>query len=106
VNGVTPDDLPVSPPRPVVPAANDAACDPVASTPVGRLVAGTPKTHDLRVSVSSWPVGVTDARPEVVVALRRFRLPVPARVHVENGKPVRVTTDRRGLTGGRVESCA
>jgi protein ImuB len=41
-----------------------------------------------------------------VMALRRFRLPVPARVRVEGGKPVRVTTDRRGLTGGVVETCA
>ena len=44
--------------------------------------------------------------PEAVAALRRFRLPIPARVHVEHGKPARVTTDRRGLSGGRVEQCA
>jgi protein ImuB len=41
-----------------------------------------------------------------VVALRRFRLPIPARVHIESGKPTRVLTDRRGLSGGRVEQCA
>jgi hypothetical protein len=41
-----------------------------------------------------------------VVALRRFRFPVPARVRIEAGKPARVTTDRRGLYGGRVETCA
>ncbi len=41
-----------------------------------------------------------------IVALRRFRFPVPARVRVEHGKPARVTTDRRGLSGGRVETCA
>jgi protein ImuB len=35
--------------------------------------------------------------------LRRFRSPIPARVTVEQGRPVRVTTDRRGLAGGRVE---
>jgi protein ImuB len=52
------------------------------------------------------PVEVDDARPEVVVALRRFRFPIPARVRVEEGKPVRVMTDRRGLSGGRVETCA
>jgi protein ImuB len=50
------------------------------------------------------PNGPND--PNVVVALRRFRLPVPARVHIESGKPARVTTDRRGLSGGRVEQCA
>ncbi len=36
-----------------------------------------------------------------VVALRRFRIPVPARVRVEQGRPIRVITDRRGLAGGR-----
>ena len=40
------------------------------------------------------------------VALRRFRFPVPARVLHEHGNPQRVTTDRRGLSGGRVERCA
>jgi protein ImuB len=40
------------------------------------------------------------------MALRRFRFPVPARVTVEQGKPVRVATDRRGMTGGRVEKSA
>ncbi len=40
------------------------------------------------------------------VALRRFRVAVAARVQVTHGTPVRVTTDRRGLEGGRVEACA
>jgi protein ImuB len=40
------------------------------------------------------------------VALRRFRVPVPARVRVDDGRPVRVGTDRRGLSGGRVQACA
>jgi hypothetical protein len=31
---------------------------------------------------------------------------VPARVRVEDGKPARVSTDRRGLGGGRVVMCA
>jgi protein ImuB len=38
--------------------------------------------------------------------LRRFRFPVPARVLVERGRPVRVTTDRVGISGGRVERCS
>jgi protein ImuB len=37
--------------------------------------------------------------------LRRFRSRIPARVIVEQGRPVRVTTDRRGVAGGRVERC-
>ena len=48
----------------------------------------------------------TSAVATPIVALRRFRLPIPARVHVERGTPLRVTTDRRGLSGGRVEQCA
>jgi protein ImuB len=42
----------------------------------------------------------------LVVALRRFRFAVPARVQVENGQPVRVTTDRQGISGGRIEKAA
>jgi len=38
----------------------------------------------------------------VVSALRRCRQPVPARVAVDAGRPVRVTTDRRSVTGGAV----
>ena len=39
-------------------------------------------------------------------ALRRFRMPIPARVHVEDGRPIRVWIDRHGLGGGRVEIAA
>src|SRR5262245_54976887 len=39
-------------------------------------------------------------------ALRRCRQPVPARVAIENGRPARVTTDRRGFVGGSVVKCA
>jgi protein ImuB len=49
-------------------------------------------------------VSQDDGRP--AMALRRFRAPVVARVRAEDGKPVRVTTDRAGIAGGRVESCA
>jgi hypothetical protein len=43
------------------------------------------------------------ARPAMPVALRRCRQPVPARVvaHVD-GRPMKVTTDRRGFAGGAV----
>ncbi len=41
-----------------------------------------------------------------VVALRRFRFPVPARVRVDRGVPVRVISDRRGWSGGHVETYA
>ena len=40
------------------------------------------------------------------VAFRRFRLPVPARVTLHDGRPVRLTPDRRGVSGGAVVDCA
>jgi protein ImuB len=40
----------------------------------------------------------------VTSALRRCRQPVPARVVVAAGRPVRITTDRRGFVGGTVTS--
>ena len=49
---------------------------------------------------------VTSSQSGLALALRRFRHPVPARVRVEDGKPARVTIDRRGLSGGGVAGCA
>jgi len=40
--------------------------------------------------------------PCLVSSLRRWRQPIPARVAIERGRPVRVVTDRRGVTGGAV----
>jgi len=72
--------------------------------------------------VDSWMPGAFTMRPFAPVdasvvadvaatappslALRRFRQPVPARVRVEDGAPARVSIDRPGLSGGRVETCA
>jgi len=39
-------------------------------------------------------------------ALRRFRLPIPARVQMQDGRPVRVMVDRRGVAGGAVQQSA
>jgi protein ImuB len=41
----------------------------------------------------------------LTAALRRCRYPIPARVVVDGGRPVRVTTDRPDLPGGRVLTC-
>ena len=41
-----------------------------------------------------------------VAALRRFRHPIPIRVHVKHGKPSSVAMMQRGLSGGAVDSCA
>jgi protein ImuB len=46
------------------------------------------------------------AAATLILALRRFRVPLPARVRVEDGRPVRVAIDRRGFAGGRVERAA
>ena len=49
----------------------------------------------------------TSLRPgEPRSGFRRFRVPVPARVMVQAGKPVRVTMARRGLDGGSVAASA
>jgi protein ImuB len=61
---------------------------------------------NLRVSVSPWLERVSTAANHPAVALRRFRFPVPARVRMEHDTLVRVTTDRCGLSGGRVNTYA
>jgi len=43
---------------------------------------------------------------EVVSALRRCRHPVPARVVIDQGCPMRVTSDRRGFAGGAVTAAS
>jgi protein ImuB len=48
----------------------------------------------------------TDSLRPLVSVLRRCRQPVPARVAIEGGRPVRITTDRRGFAGGSVVSHA
>ena len=35
-------------------------------------------------------------------ALRRFRFPIPTRVQVQEGRPIRVTTDRQGFSSGAI----
>jgi len=75
----------------------------------GSTEIGLEKNLNPRVSESLWPGEVVASgfsRKDPAVALRRFRFPVPARVRVDHGKPSRVVTDRRGLSGGRVDMCA
>ncbi len=52
------------------------------------------------------PALVDGAGAPPPMALRRFRLPVVARVHVEDGRPAHVRIERRGLAAGRVMTCA
>jgi protein ImuB len=53
---------------------------------------------------SAFASGFGETTP--IVALRRYRVPVIARVREEGGRPVRVTADRAGAPGGRVVSCS
>jgi protein ImuB len=39
-------------------------------------------------------------------ALRRFRFPIPTRVVVQEGRPIRVQTDRQGCTSGAIVQAA
>ncbi len=39
-------------------------------------------------------------------AFRRFRFPIPTRVHVQEGRPVRIVTDRNGFSSGAVVQAA
>ena len=81
------------------------ATDSHPDGPRRRGDAGDIPPHDRRVSAPPRAVAASDAA-NAVVALRRFRFPVPARVRVEQGRPVRVVTDRRGLAGGAVQRWA
>jgi hypothetical protein len=47
-----------------------------------------------------------DGRDGPLLAIRRFRFPIPARVRIDGGIPVRVIIDRRGFSGGQVEKYA
>jgi hypothetical protein len=52
------------------------------------------------------PRCVVDTAANPVVALRRFRVPIPARVRVEEGRPVHMWIDRRGFGSGRIDVAA
>jgi len=75
------------------------------------------------ITVDSWEPGAFEIKPFLGsiansgripnpesrtprLAIRRFRFPIPARVRVDLGIPVRVTSDRRGISGGKVETYA
>ncbi|MDP2320617.1 MAG: hypothetical protein Q8O42_14915 [Acidobacteriota bacterium] len=44
--------------------------------------------------------------PSIGSALRRFRFPVPTRVTVQEGRPIRVATDRQGFSSGAIVQSA
>ena len=48
----------------------------------------------------------SDEQIDLKAALRRFRFPIPTRVVVQEGRPVRVQTDRQGFTSGAIVEAA
>lgn len=54
----------------------------------------------------SRPSSAAEVSRDCAVAFRRFRLPVPARVTVKDGRPVRLMPDRRGISGGEILNSA
>jgi protein ImuB len=55
---------------------------------------------------SSSPVTGNPEHGPVKAALRRFRFPIPTRVVVSEGRPVRVQTDRQGFSSGAIAQAA
>jgi protein ImuB len=80
--------------------------DAYAMTPFAPADPRAARLHERRRRGDSKTEMARDAASRPVVALRRFRAPVPARVRVEHDRPVALATDRRGLGGGRVVACA
>ena len=60
---------------------------------------------DNRQSPNSHPIKESSIA-ELKSALRRFRFPIPTRVVVSEGRPVRVQTDRQGFSSGAIAQAA
>jgi protein ImuB len=52
------------------------------------------------------PVTAQGEDAPMKAALRRFRFPIPTRVVVQEGRPIRVQTDRQGFTSGAIVQAA
>jgi hypothetical protein len=52
------------------------------------------------------PVTATGDDAPMKAALRRFRFPIPTRVVISEGRPVRVQTDRQGFSSGAITQAA
>jgi protein ImuB len=66
----------------------------------------SPERESLRSSARDGEAAGSSGGVGIASALHRCRHPVPARVAVADGRPARVTTDRRGFAGGAVVQCA
>jgi hypothetical protein len=65
-----------------------------------------PPAEDASTAADRSSRAGVESPAELPLAFRRFRLPIPVRVRVDDGRPVRVTTDRRGITGGAIVQAA
>ena len=65
-----------------------------------------PRTPDPESRIPNPEPRIPSPESRVTSALRRFRHPVPIRVHVKQGKPSSVSIMERGLSGGTIDSCA
>jgi hypothetical protein len=65
-----------------------------------------PAAPDDRAAIDRPPPAAAAPPAALPLAFRRFRFPIPVRVRVDDGRPVRVTTDRRGITGGAIVDAA
>jgi protein ImuB len=60
----------------------------------------------LKIDSSATSVPSASSALKKLPVVRRFRQPIPARVDVQQGRPMRVTSNRRHLRGGYVEVSA
>ena len=96
--------------RPVAPAATSSPTHTTLSTTALSTTALSTARSTARSTRHQGPheePGTRNEAPGALgAALRRFRLPVPVRVQVQEGRPIRISTDRRGVTGGPVVQAA
>lgn len=74
----------------------------------GSRIADRMTMADPRIE-SSNPKSAIDPKseiPDLKSALRRFRFPIPTRVVISEGRPIRVQTDRQGFTSGAITQAA
>jgi protein ImuB len=68
---------------------------------------GAFEMHAFGVQSSEGRVQKDPSKPDTLPsALRRFRFPIPTRVVVSEGRPVRVQTDRQGFSSGAIAQAA
>ncbi len=61
---------------------------------------------DRRLPIADQLTKVNSPIGDLKSALRRFRLPIPTRVQVQEGRPIRVVTDRQGFSSGAIVQAA